>query len=581
MLRFLSIRRLAVIDVAEVEFGPGFNVLTGETGAGKSILVGAVGLLLGGRASADMVRTGEESATVEAIFETGDAEIVVRRDITAQGRSRAFVNGELTTAAALKEQAARLIELHGQHEHQTLLDPSTHLRVLDAAEGLDGLRSSVAEAFAAFRAARDELATTERSAEDQRLRRSLALEQLLELDAAALVSAEDEALAATRQVLVSAERVERLCREAYALLYERDEAALALLSAVWKRVADLASIDARFLPYLDMRDGIKSQLQDLASLLHRYADLTDASPLRLQEVETRLALLDRLKRRYGPSLAEVIARRESLRSDLERFDRLDELLPALRDRERSTREAYLSAAGTLSLARRRAAPAFARRLESLLDELAMAGTRFDIRFAPVPSDEAGWSSDGVDLAELFLSPNPGEDLRPLSRIVSGGELSRIMLAIKTTEVAGRIGRDRRLGGVRGAPGLVFDEVDAGIGGRVADTVGRRLRALGATFQVLCITHLPQVAAFADTHIQIDKRVEQGRTHTRVVRLDDDGRVAELGRMLGGAAVTSSIDASAREMLAERQGWAKGERKSKGESESRGRGRSVRGRDRKD
>ena len=408
MLRFLSIRRLAVIDMAEVEFGPGFTVLTGETGAGKSILVGAVGLLLGGRASADMVRSGEESAAVEAIFETGDLELIVRREITAQGRSRAFVNGDLTTAAALRDQVSRLIELHGQREHQTLLDPTTHLQVLDAAEELDGMRSSVGEAFAAFRAARDELTATERSAGDLESRRLLASEQLRELEAATLVHGEDEALAATRRVLVNAERLERLCREAYGLLYERDDAALAALSAVWKRVSDLASIDARFQPHLDMRDGIKSQLQDLATLLQRYADLVDASPARLQDVETRLALLDRLKRRYGPSLAEVIARRESLRADLDRLDRVDDLLPALRDRERSAREAYLSAAGTLSLARQRAAPPFARRLESLLDELAMARTRFDIRFAPVPSDETGWSSDGIDQAELFMSPNPGE-----------------------------------------------------------------------------------------------------------------------------------------------------------------------------
>ncbi|HZT77750.1 MAG TPA: AAA family ATPase, partial [Vicinamibacterales bacterium] len=272
MLRFLRITRLAVIDSVEVEFDAGLNVLTGETGAGKSILVEAVGLLLGGRASGDLVRTGEESATIEAIFESGGEELLVRREITAQGRSRAFVNGTLTTAGALKDLSARLIELHGQHEHQTLLDPATHLSVLDTFGGLDALLTPASAAYEAWRAAENERARVRAASRDRDARLDLVTFQLGELDKAAPKPNEDEELAALRQVLASAERVERLCTESYASLYESDQAILAGLGHVWRRVAELAALDPQFRPYLDARDGIKGQLEDLAQFLRRYAD---------------------------------------------------------------------------------------------------------------------------------------------------------------------------------------------------------------------------------------------------------------------------------------------------------------------
>ena len=316
MLRFLSIKRLAVIDAVEVEFGPGLNVLTGETGAGKSILVEAVGLLLGGRASGDLVRTGEETATIEAIFESGGEELLVRREITSQGRSRAFINGALATAGALKDLSARLVELHGQHEHQTLLDPSTHLGALDAFGGLDRLAAPVAAAFVAMRDAEDELSRARRASADRDARLEFIAFQLGELDRAEPKPGEDEELAAARQVLASAERVERLCVESFASLYESDQAILAGLGGVWRRVGELASLDPKFRPYLDARDGIKSQLEDLAMFLRRYAETIEASPARLQAIEERLALLERLKRKYGPTLADVAARREALRREL-------------------------------------------------------------------------------------------------------------------------------------------------------------------------------------------------------------------------------------------------------------------------
>jgi DNA repair protein RecN (Recombination protein N) len=573
MLRFLHISHLAVIDSAKVEFGAGLTVLTGETGAGKSILVEAVGLLLGDRASGDLVRTGEEAASIEAIFESGEEELLVRREITAQGRSRAFINGSLATAGQLKELAGRLIELHGQHEHHTLLDPATHLTVLDTYAQLEPLRVPVGAAFDHMRATVDELARLRAAVAERETRQELLTFQLAELDRAGLKAAqpgdpgEDVELAALRQVLTSAERVERLCAESYASLYESDDAVLARLGHVWRRVGELATLDPQFQPYLDARDTIKSQLEDLAVFLRRYVDQIDASPAKLQQVEERLALLERLKRKFGLSLADVVARRDALRRELTELTTGDERTGQLQAQLQADKAAYLAAAKRLSAERRKAAVTFARRVEELLADLAMERTRFDVRFADV-HDESSWTVDGFDAPEFFVSPNPGEDLRPLVRVVSGGELSRIMLAIKTLTFGARLsaGDGERVGGA-GAPGLIFDEVDAGIGGRVADVVGRNLRALGSMFQVLCITHLPQIAAYADTHVHIEKRVERGRTSTTVKQLDADGRVDELARMLGGEAITSGLRASAREMLGGRTGTAKGEAKPKGESES--------------
>jgi DNA repair protein RecN (Recombination protein N) len=558
MLRFLRIRHLAVIDSAEVEFDPGLNVLTGETGAGKSILVEAVGLLLGGRASGDLVRTGEDAAAIEAIFESGGEELLVRREITAQGRSRAFINGALATAGALKELSSRLVELHGQHEHQTLLDPSTHLDILDTVGSLQSLLAPTAAAFDAMRGAEAEVTRLRTAARDRDSRLDLVTFQLGELDRAALKplvageAGEDAELAALRQVLASAERVERLCTEGYAALYESDDAILAGLSGVWKRVGELAALDPQFKPYLDARDGIKSQLEDLAAFLREYADGIEASPAKLQQLEERLALLERLKRKYGPTLADVIARRDVLRRELSDLSGGDERLAELEREAAAARGRFLDAARALSAGRRRVAKTLSQRLEALLEELAMERTQFEVRFADAVA-ESGWSGRGIDAAEFFVSPNPGEDLRPLARIVSGGELSRIMLAIKTLTATSRLGfsdaADRPPSA--SAPGLIFDEVDAGIGGRVADVVARKLRALGSAFQVLCITHLPQIAAHADTQFAIEKRVEAGRTRTTVRRLTEEGRVDELARMLGGDTITDGLRQSAREMLGAR------------------------------
>ena len=555
MLRFLSIQNLAVIEEVRIEFDAGLSVLTGETGAGKSILVEAVGLLLGGRASPELVRTGEESAVVQATFDAEDgSELLIRREVTSQGRSRAFVNGSLVTAAALRDIGARLVDLHGQHEHQALLDPQTHLDLLDRFAGLDHQRRQVADAFAAFQAARASRDQARDLASQRASRLELIEFQLAELDRVQPREGEDDELSALRTLLSSAERVRRLADESYAILYDRDEAALSALGQVWRRVGELATLDARFAPYLDARDSVKSQLEDLAAFLRGYAASIDASPARLQEVEDRLALIERLKRKYGPTLADVLDRHRALRAEQAGLESVTERL-ADAEADCSLRaEDYLAAARKLSEQRRLTAARFSAALETQLLDLAMEHTRFDVRFMdgwPPPAER--WTDRGIDVAEFYVSPNPGEELRPLARIVSGGEMSRIMLGIKSLASIDAAGKT-----------LVFDEVDTGIGGRVADAVGSKLQALGKTFQVLCITHLPQIAACGGSHYRIRKSVEAGRTLTDVQLLDRASREAELARMLGGAHVTETAKASAREMLSRRQGES--EHMAKGESE---------------
>jgi len=554
MLRFLAIRHLAVIDQLELEFESGLTVLTGETGAGKSILVGAVGLLVGGRASADLVRTGEETATIEAVFETADErEIIIRREVSALGRSRAFIDGALVTSAALRELAGGLVDLHGQHEHQVLLDPSAHLDVLDAYAGVELERQAVAEAFAGWQRVKAERERILQGQRENASRAEFLAFQLAEIDRVAPKPGEDDELASLRQVLANADKLQRLCADAYQALYEGDQAALATLGVVWRKVGELAAIDDQFAPHVSARDAIKAPLEDLAYFLRSYAADIDASPGRLQEVEDRLAALERLKKKHGPMLADVLGKREHLGRELHAVEHGTEHAAALDAELATMRTDYLTRAGVLSNRRKAAAPVFSRTLEKSLADLAMPRTRCDVRFVTADSD-AGWTDRGTESMEFYISPNPGEDLKPLARIASGGELSRIMLALKTL-------------GSTDAPGktLIFDEVDTGVGGSVADVVGVRLQSLAKRFQILCITHLPQIAAHGTSHLYIAKSVKQGRTVTTVERLDPDARHEEIARMIGGSEVSAVVRASAREMLATRK--QTGERRTKDKSES--------------
>jgi DNA repair protein RecN (Recombination protein N) len=542
VIRFLSIRNLAVIESVTVEFEPSFNILTGETGAGKSILVGAVGLLLGGRSSQDLVRTGEDLATVEALFEVPDGlagstrEVVIRREVTAQGRSRAFISGELATAAALKAVGQPLVELHGQHEHQQLLDPEQHLFVLDAWAGLEPAQRQVAAAYRRVHGLRDQLDGARMDSRERAARLELIEYQLSELTRSALVAREDEDLLVRRQILRSADKLQRLCGESYRTLYESEDSVLTGLGQVWKRVGELAAADPRFAPHLAQRDTIKASLEDLALTLRDFSQAIDASPDQLEQVEDRLALLERLKRKYGPTLEEVLARQEVLAADHRSLAGSATSAADLDAQLADAAAMFMDTARRLSASRRDAAPRFARALRDELAELAMEHTQFEVRLA-TNEQATQWSERGIDTGEFFLSPNPGEDLRPLTRIVSGGELSRVMLALKTLSTADQPGKT-----------LIFDEVDAGIGGRVATVVGDKLRALGNTFQVLCITHLPQIAAAGRTHFMIEKHVRGPRTATSVTRLSGEARIDELARMMGGANAGLQARASAREIL---------------------------------
>lgn len=552
MLRFLAIRNLAVIDHLEVELAPGLTVLTGETGAGKSMLVEAIDLLTGGRSSADLVRTGEDTAAIQAIFDHDARDIIVRREISAQGRSRAFIDDALGTTAALRDLGSRLVDLHGQHEHQSLLDPAEHAGLVDTYANHPQHLASVASAFDAWRSAAQALERTRLSAKEKAARIEWVTFQLHDLDRLAPTPGEDDALIAERQVLANADKLTRLSSEAFAALYEGEQAALASLAVVWKRVGDLAALDERFAPYLEQRDEVRSRLEDLAFMLRDYVTHLEASPDRLQEVEDRLAALERLKQKHGPALADVISKRDALRAELEALQASDETAAALETETAAAADRFRTVAAALSKARRSAGQQLAKALEHSLAELAMPKSRVEVRVESAPDDPARWSTTGFDQVEFYLSPNPGEDLRPLARIASGGELSRVMLAIKTLATPDQDGRT-----------LIFDEVDAGIGGAAADAVGAKLQQLARRFQVVCITHLPQIAARGDHHLRIAKQVKGGRTVTTVTALTGRDREVELGRMIAGDQVSEGVIASARELLQMR---SESETKAKGESE---------------
>ncbi len=558
MLRFLGVRHLAVIEHLEVELEPGLNILTGETGAGKSVLLEAIALVTGGRATSELVRTGMPQATVQALIEApgpdGDRhEFAVRREVAAQGRSRAYLDDTLVTSATLREWGDSVLDLHSQHDHHRLLDPAGHLGVLDAFAAHDALMTRTARAYEAWHAASTRLERARLGGREKQARIELARFQLDEIDKVAPLPGEDEQLATEQAVLANADRLSRLSLEAYSSLYDAEHAALSSLAVVWKRLADLADLDPRFEPHLAQRDGIKAALEDLAYFLRSYGADLEGSADRLQVVADRLAALDRLTKKYGPTLDEVLARQRDLRAELDALDLDDDQLNRLVEEEGALRSGFLDAAAALSKSRQRAAGRLGTALAAELAALAMPDCRVDIRVVARSDAPDRWTAAGVDDVEFLLSPNPGEELRPLARIASGGELSRIMLALHTLAADGGPGRT-----------LVFDEVDAGIGGVAADAVGARLQALARRNQVICVTHLPQVAARAGAHFRIAKRVVDGRTTTVIERLDRAGREHEIARMIAGADVTDRVLASARELL---DGRGESEAGAKGESES--------------
>ncbi|HVO12005.1 MAG TPA: DNA repair protein RecN [Vicinamibacteria bacterium] len=555
MLKLLRINNIALISSLELELRPGLVLLTGETGAGKSIVVDALGLLLGERASPELVRTGEEKASVEAVVEVGEAagfleerglpvegdELVIRREVNANGKGRASVNGTLVPVSLLRDLAPHVAAIHGQHEPQGLLDPQTHLDVLDAFAGGEGGRP-LAEFHRDLRAVETALERLRGDRREAERRREMLEFQAGEIEHAGLAASEEEALRVEKARLANAGRLAAAAAEAYDLLYEDEAAALARLAQVFRRVDELAAIEPGFRAAAEARLAVLAPLEDLALRLRDYRETLEVAPGRLDEIESRLAQIERLKKKYGASVAEVLAFGERCRRELSGLGTPEEQERSLLARREELAGSYLERARVLSKLRRAAAGELRRRVQAELGELAMEKTRFEVAFAPADAETAAadasrWTERGLEQAEFLLSPNPGEDLRPLARIASGGELSRLMLALKSVAGHDALGLT-----------LVFDEVDAGIGGRVAEVVGRKLRRLAARRQVLCVTHLPQIAAFADQHLAVRKRVTAGRTYTSVDCLSEDGRIEEVARMLGGETITETGREHAREML---------------------------------
>ena len=536
MIRFLGIRDLAIVDTLDIEFDRGFNVLTGETGAGKSIIIGALGLLVGERSGADLVRTGAARAVVQATFEDPDGtETIVRREIAAQGRGRIFIDDALSTAAALKTLGRRLIDIHGQHQHQALLDPRSHVGLLDVYGGLEAAAAATATAHARWQDAKARREAAQAGADESAARVEFLEFQLREIDRVDPQPGEDERLRDERRRLANADRLMMLAGGAYAALYERDDSVLSTLGAVWRQLDELAALDSALAEQAAVRETVTPLLEDLAHALRSCAAAVEVSPERLAEVEARLADIERLVRKYGGTLDALLERRRTIAAQVESLTAGETQRAKLETEAAAARAAYLAAARSLSAKRAAAAQQFAPALEAELRHLAMPHGRVDVA-VDTGLPENRWSARGTDQVELAFSANPGEDARPLARVASGGELSRIMLALKTLAATDAAGKT-----------LVFDEIDAGVGGRAADEVGGRLRALGARYQVLCVTHAPQLAAHAAAHFGVSKRVDDRRTRTVVERLTRVERVLELARLMTGSGTSAAL-ASAAELL---------------------------------
>jgi len=556
MLRELRLKNFAVVESVGVSFDSGLNVLTGETGAGKSILIDAIVLVRGGRAQTDVIRAEAETATVEAVFavdgvpaaravleEAGlaaddNGEIVVRRELARSGRHRAFVNDAAVTVGLLERVGDVLLEVHGQHEHQRLLESARQLELLDRFADVEEECAQIGALHAKYRAARDEAERTRTADRDRAQREDLLRFQVSELDAARLREGEEDELRGEARRLQHAERFLMGLAEAAALLNDAPQSASERLARTLKIILDLGRLDAEFTAPGEAIEAAQLQIEEALAAVRRLRDRVGAEPGRLDAVHERLDALTRLKRKYGDSETAMLAFRGEAARELELLERHEELMAA-QERVLGELAAELSAAaGALSERRRAAAAKLATQVERALRALGMERAQFEVALERLP--EPGLR--GVDRVELRLSTNPGEEVKPLGRVASGGELSRTMLALKSV-----LARADRM------PILVFDEVDAGIGGRVASVVAQTLAAAADGRQVLCVTHLAPIAAAADHHLHVTKSVRGGRTRVAVAPLAGDERVEEIARMLGGATTTTAARQHARDLLAARRG----------------------------
>lgn len=572
MLLELRAENYAVIDHAIAVFGPGLNLLTGETGAGKSILVDALALLMGDKASSDMVRHGAEKAVVACVFEStpgaeavlesngidGDeSEVILRREILQGGKGRVYVNNQPATVAVLRQLAPELALVHAQNETLGSFDAAQQRVLLDRFGSLSA--EAVGAAFERWKEVRGRLEMLERDEQDRLRMADLWSFQNREIEAAAPQAGEDETLEAERRVLANAEKLYAAAMSAYDLLYEGAASAQTALRAALKHLEEVARYDASFVELAQQVVSARAVVEDVGATVREYAEKIEASPERLGEIEDRLALLDRLKRKYGATLADVIAYGAEVAGKLEEIENRDEILKTLRAELASAEAAYRDAAQGLSRERAAAARKLEKQAEAEINDLAMK-----VKFAVVvtPHVEAQhWTALGWDTVECRIATNAGEPLKPLDEIASGGEMSRVLLALKVSVEDGANHSDGR-GAARGGQGrgrrktvtprtLVFDEIDIGIGGRAAEAVGRKLKTLSKAQQVLCVTHLPQIAVFADQHFAIEKREQHGRTKTTVRLLEEGERTEEVARMLSGAKLTDTSLKHAEQMLKDR------------------------------
>jgi DNA repair protein RecN (Recombination protein N) len=561
MLKELSIRNFAIIDQLRVEFGPGLNVFTGETGAGKSIVVDALNLALGERASADLIRTGSDEAVVEAAFELNShapsavrplladqgiamepgEDLIVRRVISSAGKNKVYINGSLANLATLAAVGAHLADIHGQHEHQSLLAVDQQRDMLDSFGDLMQLREAFGSLYDRYHALRKDLAELEAGEREKAQREDLLRYQVNEIGSARLQEGEDEQLAAEQRVMANAEKLAGLAASADEALYSGEGAALAGLKRAITNVRDIAAIDPKLADVLALLESGRAQIEEAAREISSYAERVEFDPARLEAVGDRLDLIQKLKKKYGGTIAEIIAFGERASADLDRIERSGEEMARLRTGIAGLRDQITAKAKDLSKKRAAAAKELEKKVEDELGHLGMRKTTFQVRITQDPGEDTNdgrkAAAHGADRVEFLISPNPGEEPRPLARIASGGELSRIMLALKTILVEGDP-----------IPTLVFDEVDAGIGGAVAEEVGRKLRKLAGRRQVFCITHLAQIASMATSHYGVAKSVKKDRTSTEVRILDRAERVGEVARMLGGKTITDATLKHAEEMI---------------------------------
>jgi DNA repair protein RecN (Recombination protein N) len=549
MLRELQIKNFALIDELAVSFEPGLNVITGETGAGKTILMAALELAVGGKASADVIRTGEDEAAIDAVFalETEAAraslaaagfggagdELLVRRALSRAGRNRIHLNGTLATLSVLESIGDSLIRVYGQHDHHTLRQADTHLGLLDAFAAHPESLARMAERHAAFQTADERLRKLLTGKETARARAEMLRFQVSEITDAALQPNEEDALRQEKQVLGSAEKLAEAARFGEESLYDGDGAAAAVLRKLSARLAELVDFDPRLGDAAKLVEEAQTLVEEAGWRLREYAEKVVFDPTRLDEVENRLVEIGKLRRKYGDSTEAILAHRDAALAELADLDLGEEGLAALEADVAKAWAAAESAAAALTKSRQSAAKRLETRIVGELSALGMRNARFRAAFSRAPL-----SARGADGIELLFSANPGEDPRPLARIASGGELSRIMLALKSLALEDA-----------GAPTVIFDEVDAGIGGGVAEVVGQKLATLARRRQVLCITHLPQIAAFADHHFAVAKTTTKGRTRSTTRRLREEDRRDELARMLGGVTVSAEARRHAEQLLA--------------------------------